>query len=238
MATGKADLLTGGSGQAATENIDGIPQECMTLFLTELQSSSAQWILKVYCQLEAGDCRAHVATVITTPLNRSIAAGANEPDDARPATRAIARFSMPGARQWFVEGRLLKVYLDEEEETAPPMSKATIYIDASRGNGGQAVELLEGIVVPKQNYETRSGLTDEAVEVPQGAVIQQVSFSANGDGTAACVVIDPTSGLNVNAQVAAGQAHTFVPAQCLNWLAPLRIEFQGNVASYFVAWVV
>lgn len=231
MPSGSAVLLTGSSGQAKTQAEPGLTQECCAIFLTESVKSTAQWILKVSCNLDQGDASMHVATVITTPLRRELA---QDLSDSRPATRAVARFNMPGATSWQVDGRLLKVYANEEE-TPPKVSKSTVYIDASRGNGGQAIELIEGIVVPKQNYRFVSALGAGSVVVPQGAVIQQVSFSSTAAGVAHCVFTTPGLG---DAHIAASQSLSFAPAQCLDWLAPVTIEFQNEVASWFVAWVV
>jgi hypothetical protein len=117
------------------------------------------------------------------------------------------------------------------------MHKAMLYVDASRGNGGQAVELLEGIVVPKQNYRGNGGLGAGSQVVPQGAVIQQVSFSATAAGDAWCnVSID--GDVKVRAEIDAAQAHSFAPAQCMNYLGDTTVEFGADVASWFVSWVV
>lgn len=228
---GFAQLMAGTSAQASAGEQTGPPQDCCAIFLNEIASSTAQWLLEVSCQVSTGE-RHVVANILTTPLRRVLTG--NVPN--KPGGRAIARCSMPDARVWYVRGQLARVFGDPDAEPpvpAPKGSLATLVVSASQSNGNaQAVELLEGTLIPAQAYDLDSDAAAGATVVPSGALVQQISASAGPAGATitigslGVVTVPPNGGMNL------------APGVPLSLYTDLTITFGGDITSRLVAWVV
>jgi len=230
---GFAHLAAGTSAQASTGEQCGPPVDCCAIFLNEISSSTAVWLLEVSCQVSTGE-RHVVANIITTPLRRN----SGDPIPNKPGGRAIARCSMPDARVWYVRGQLARVFGDPTAEpplAAPQDSQAKVVVSASQSNGNaQAVELLEGVLVPAQNYALGATNAAGGETVPSGAIVQQISCVA---GPAGATIAVPDW---VTVTVPPNTSFTLAPGTVLpNGLyEDVVVTFGGDVLSGVVAWVV